>query len=447
MSPLSAARLQRAKNQCVCTRQCGSVCRERRPRCSNRKDNNSHWTCRKSGINDQESAKSEERSERKPVSLARIALKIRCIRGKEPLDAFLVVPSHWRASSSFELIIFHPLKCTFDRTEYRAGARPPQEGERTKNVCIILPKTCWFIFASEYKFVSKRQSIIRSRDRNRIECRKTNKFRWILRSHCSSVKNIFPCEIIARRAECRRDRSLFAFEKRNSVTTYLPTGLAVYSPAYFVQPTTILAANNFSNGPSLGHQSNQISCNSGQNHFPHFYPSTSSLLSLSNSANYQSHHLARSAAHCTTNIHHTNHTSQHQALTQLPSFALHSASHHLQQQHQHPHQPPTASVQCYCGECCPSQPTVILSRYTEINLCNSLSLTNQTTATAKINNCSTVLANNNNNELNNIVNTSNNISNYNNNNNSGSRSGCSTIHNSSVQLSCKEIMVSKSFAT
>lgn len=115
---------------------------------------------------------------------------------------------------------------------------------------------------------------------------------------------------------------------------------------------------------------------------------------------------------------------------------------------------------CYCAHCCPQPvvsaitPAVILSRYTEINLCDSFALHNQNSASPSdgiLNNCSTsVFMNNpNNNIITNtaIINNINHINNLNNNNLSNQLNNNNIINNNnssiavSIPYNCKEIMV------
>lgn len=224
-------------------------------------------------------------------------------------------------------------------------------------------------------------------------------------------------------------------------TTYFPTGLAI-CPPYLAQPTTLLTSNNFN--PSLVQPPNNINTtntiNSNQYHPQQtFYPSIQSTNnSLNTSTNYQlnpqqhhHHHL-----HSTTTNIQINHPTQ--TISHLPTQASATV-------------PPSTSTAaaattiplCYCGHCCPPPPvvsaitpTVILSRYTEINLCDTFSLRNQTAAS--INNCSTVFANNN--EHNHIVNGTILPTNTSNNNHSINSNGNSSGHTN--QFGCKEIMVS-----
>lgn len=60
-----------------------------------------------------------------------------------------------------------------------------------------------------------------------------------------------------------------------------------------------------------------------------------------------------------------------------------AATANIQLQHHQPHHNPALPALCYCGHCCPPPslvgavtPTLILSRYTEINLCDTISLRN-----------------------------------------------------------------------
>lgn len=235
-----------------------------------------------------------------------------------------------------------------------------------------------------------------------------------------------------------------------SVTTYFPTGLAICPPYLAPSPSVTALTTNFN--PSLQqlqpNLTNTIAASGLHPHQPppphhshHFIPST-----LTNSQTISN------------NYHHHHHTTNIQInQSQAAAAAAAAASAHN----------PTALPFCYCGHCCPPPvvsaiaPTLILSRYTEINLCDSLALRNQSTAQA-LNSCSTIFANSepsSNSFINgNLVNGT--INNINNNNTTiitstttttaAAAGGAATVAvtaniagNGSNQFVCKEVMVSR----